>query len=644
MSLSVRDGHFDLVVLAGPGTLEWASIGARTLSILCSSAGLKVGLFGGPSLLGRGVVPLPGTGGVAFIEDPQRRIHRIRARAVVRVSPEPRFPAPFKGWHSEGLLPLDAAEALFRSERLSWKPATAILGTGNAALRFGSLLIERGVHDVLCVEPRASWDGKRFAGWEVERRRFEILGGKIVEAKPIGLTRKSVLLWQLRLEDSLGIRIVEVARVVSAGPFDDDPPVREHPPGSLLFELSQSARQVVQDDPEGWAREEESARGLAAKIIRALVADLGERKEWHERLLRASRSRQRRLKHHLEFPFTPAYSGKWLESADMKRVRDFPGVPRSLHRLKPVASLECFEDISCRACEVACPETAIRIERDAGKTEQFLIESRCTGCGACLRACPSQAAYLIHERESEPTSRLTLPWNGRERFQPGGQAQLVNRRGESLGSARVSAVDGLLVQLEVPTHLVWEARGISHPARPFVEDPLLQSSLEASQDEWVEISIEGERRLAREGDQLAVALFDMGYGRATDALFCPDATCRLCDVLVDGVKKPSCQTRVRKGMAVRRGTPPRFSEQALCACLGVTEQEVLDRLKKGRIRSLDALVEVTRVGMGKCRGRFCVDPLRRLLRANHPELSDALQWIDWRFPWSEWTLSPLAKD
>ena len=122
--MKVRDGSFDLVVLAGPRIPAWPSVGVRALSFLCSEAGLQVGLFGGESIRVRGVIPSPGTGGLAIIEDTQGRIHRIRARALVKVTAEAGLPDPFPGWRSPGLLPLATAERLRREGRVDW-PVTA---------------------------------------------------------------------------------------------------------------------------------------------------------------------------------------------------------------------------------------------------------------------------------------------------------------------------------------------------------------------------------------------------------------------------------------------------------------------------------------------------------------------------------------
>src|SRR4051812_44902980 len=160
--MSVRDGRFDVAVAGGPGVRFWPSAGVRALSALCADMGLTVGVFGGDTIRVRGVLPLPGTGGLVLAEDVQHRIHRIHARAVVKVNPISGMPDPFSGWRSEGLIPITTAEKLRSEVPLQWAPTTVILGTGNRAMRFASSLLEAGVPEVICIETFAQWGAKRF--------------------------------------------------------------------------------------------------------------------------------------------------------------------------------------------------------------------------------------------------------------------------------------------------------------------------------------------------------------------------------------------------------------------------------------------------------------------------------------------------
>jgi ferredoxin len=674
--LSLREGSCDVAIVAGPRVVHWPSVGVSAISIACAEMGLAVSVFGGDSMTVRGVIPLPGAGGIVMIEDVQKRIHRIQARAIVKVTQDSLLPDPFPGWRSQGLVPLWTAERLRAESQVQWGPATAVLGTGNEALRFGSSLLESGVPEVYCIEGTAQWGAKRIAGWEVERRRFESGGGRIIEARPVSLQPRAALRWELRVQDTQGIRVLEVARVVAAGPFADLSGVREHPPGSALFELEQTARPVREESVEGWVLEEERGRLLAGRIVKALVTDAGESagtlglrgreiKAEFEKLFKRAKGRLKRYFRHREEPFMPSYQGKWVSGADIRAIRSFDGVPQTEHRARLVASVECIEPIPCNTCMTACPEGAIEIGR-VPREAKVLTESKCFSCGVCVASCPSSAIVMMHEKGEHATSSLVLPWRGARPWKVGEFAVAVNRRGESLGNVRVTALPtppatgtgihqpSRLVQVDVPTHLLWEVRGLRRKPAASVEDAAFFEAIERSSTsaEKVEITLNGEKRLVRDRIPVSVAFFETGQSRPEDVLYCPDGSCGLCQVTIDGVKKLACRERIHRGMAIRLnapGTPGipmpppspgptgQPSQRVLCPCLGVTVDNVVDRLKGGNLRSPEAVLSVTCVGEGRCHGQLCMESFRRALLEQG---LDASQWSDWRFPWSEWTLLP----
>lgn len=658
MNFSIRDGKFDVVIAAGPRIENWPSIGVRTLSILCAEMGLSVGQFGGESMLVRGIIPLPGTGGLVLIEDIQKRIHRIHARAIVRVSADSSLPDPFLGWRSQGVLPLSVAKRLFRESRIRWEPCTVILGTGNAALHFGTQLLEKGLPEVICVESYFQWGAKRFSGWEVERRYFETLGGKLIEAKPIQLVQKAPLLWQLRLQDSQGIRVIEVGRVISAGPFRDSSSIREWPPGSLLFELEQTASNTKAEDFEGWATEEERGKWLAGKIVRTLVSDLGSKRDEIDPIFKRAKLKLKRYLKHREEPYTPTYQGKWLKISESKNIKNFSGTPKTLHHQKPMASIECFEEISCNLCQLACPTKAIQIGQIPRHNQPILNESACTSCGKCLSTCPSNSIVMIQEKEMNTTSLLTLSWRGQKEWKIGEFATLVNRKGESLGSARITNIQpdpdreyGQFIQLHIPSHLIWEARGIKRSRSTVNSDPQfwLANQYISEAGSKVEITLNGEKRLVRDKVPISIALFEIGQARPQDILYCKDGSCGLCQVSVDSINKLGCQTRIHKGMNIKTTSAQTHSTDTinqekvnlgdnsfLCSCLNITCHQVRERVKQGKLQSPEALLSITPVGEGKCHGQLCLETFKRILQ---DEGMDITQWIDWRFPWSDWTLS-----
>jgi formate hydrogenlyase subunit 6/NADH:ubiquinone oxidoreductase subunit I len=654
---------FDVVALAGPRIPLWPSAGVKALSVLCGEMGLSVGLFGGEDLTVRGVIPLPGTGGMVLVEDVQHRIHRIHARAIVRVTAPSEFPDPFPGWRSEALLPLRTAIQLREKSKLQWDPCTVILGSGNPALRFGSALLESGAKEVLCIESNAQWGAKRFSGWEVEKRRFEMNGGKLIEAKPHSISPKAAMLWEMRLQTSQGVRVLEVARVVSAGPFRDTPGVLEYPPGSFLFEMEQTASAQYQIDVEGWVLEEERGRWLAGKIIRALLPDLrdlGERKDDLDRIFNRARGRLKRYYKHRFEPFTPSYQGKWIAVNDSKRIREFSGTPKEAQKERFIASIECFEEIPCRACQLACPEDAIQIGKVPRPTDiPVLTESKCQSCGICVSACPSNSVVLMKEEAEKSVSKLVLPWRGSRLWQVGEFASLLNRRGETLVSARITRVlkvsekdEVQQVEVEVPTHLLWEARSLKPSKVPEVEQDSNLAAvrrLEALQSgeagvSRVEVTFNGEKRIVRDRRPISIALYENGQSRPEDTLLCSDGSCGLCQIDVDGIKKLACKTEVHRGMVIKTpaktipapGHPSQDASLVLCPCLGITQGQVLERISHGKLQSAEALLSVLHVGQGRCHGQICMGAFKRLLQAQGLEMD---QWIDWRFPWSEWVLT-----
>ncbi len=669
MSFNVRDGYFDCVILAGPRISLWPSVGVRALSTICSEMGLRVGVFGGKTVSVKGVVPLPQTSGLVLIEDAQGRIHRIHSRAIVKVVRPARFPSPFDGWRSDGLIPYDTAKKLLDSNRTNWGQTVALLGSSNRSLRFGSELLERElVRQVVCVEPLAQWGGKRFAAWEVEKRRFEILGGRMLEATPVSLKERSAQAWEFRLKDENGVRIVNVNRIVSVGPYFNETGIREYPPASHLYEFEQTAFETKEISVEDWVLEEERGRYLASRISKALNTELGDKKEFLSKINRRARSRLKKYDDHRVHAFTPSFRGKWLEEEDLELFRKFEGSPQKAHKKRIIASLECIENIPCDLCQKSCPVDAIQIKRGKNVEKSFLIEDQCIGCGACILACPSRAVVMLKENEKQPQSEIVFPWFHGKPPRKGEMVTLLNRQGESLESGRVmdyyqkkdpfentrkikekprelKPEEVKMILIRVPSHLLWEARGLRRNKESGVLDDDYQAYIDQIIDDGqVEVSLDGEKRLVCEGVTITRALFETGYSRPGDILTCEDGTCGLCTVVVDGVRKNACQETIHKGMAIRLDPlelQKPTHEKTLCACLGQHADEILDQIKKGGIESIESIVSRTRIGEGRCHGQICIEALRSFLL--NEGIEDVTLWIDWRFPWSDWSIYPHPK-
>jgi ferredoxin len=635
----------------------------RELSTLISKFGLEAGWIGGEGLFAKGVLSTGGSGGIAFAEDAQGRAHRIQARAIVRFVLPDETPTPFEGSSHPSLLLGTTAMKLVDDHAFIWNEPVVILGTGNRALRFGRGLLEVGCPEVSLIESHAQWEGKRYAGWEVERRRFEVLGGKVIEATPVSFRKTGSNVGELRVKDQKGIRFLEAARLISFGPFSPEDGLKEYPPGSLLFEVEQTAPGVRAADPEGWMLEEERARTLAARIAKALVPELGSSRDEIEAILRRSRSRMKRMHRYLDEPFEFSFSGKWTAGAVLKSIKLFSGTPKRLYSDKARASIECFETIGCDLCERACPTDAIRLDRlRSRKVDEtprpILEESACIACGLCLQVCPSSTPVLLQEPDDQSMGRVSFSWRGSEAPPEAGTfVTLLNRKGDGLGTGRVlghrppevpnETPPGLLfyseslIEVEVPTHLVWEARGIRRPkahASAVDVDFLRQNARDFLPDQ-VEISWNGGRRFVRNGVPISTAFFETGYQRTNDRLLCEDGSCGLCEVEVDGRKQLACQTTVRKGMVIRSVRDEAPSDD-LCPCLGIQESAFLERVEQGNLHSVDAALESTGLGSGRCHGQLCVGPAKRCLEKAGLDPNEVRSHLDWRFPWSDWKIDP----
>ena len=81
-----------------------------------------------------------------------------------------------------------------------------------------------------------------------------------------------------------------------------------------------------------------------------------------------------------------------------------PIFDRALAPFPHVAAISpgCFavRGIVCQSCGDACPEMAIRFDlRMGGPALPSIHAERCTGCGACIAACPADA--IISARKTE---------------------------------------------------------------------------------------------------------------------------------------------------------------------------------------------------------------------------------------------------
>ena len=130
---------------------------------------------------------------------------------------------------------------------------------------------------------------------------------------------------------------------------------------------------------------------------------------------------------------------------------------------RPVAMIECVQQIPCNSCAIACKLNAIHME-NVNDIPQIKYD-KCTGCMACAMTCPGLAIFLL--RAEGGRGYVTLPYEFLPTPEVGQQVTALNREGSVLGRSRVMRIlspkrnDGTaLVTIEVPEEWLLEARAI----------------------------------------------------------------------------------------------------------------------------------------------------------------------------------------
>jgi Fe-S-cluster-containing hydrogenase component 2 len=160
-------------------------------------------------------------------------------------------------------------------------------------------------------------------------------------------------------------------------------------------------------------------------------------------------------------PNDPTKSG-YLTEADLK---GHPGIPSAERRRKgPVAVIECPEEIPCNPCESSCKVDAIEVGSDIIDLPK-LYEDKCIGCLTCVAVCPGQAIFVVDESLPDNRAAVTMPYEYLPLPQKGETVTALDRAGNALGDAVVTAVrqskkndQTVVVTIEVPREWSMRAR------------------------------------------------------------------------------------------------------------------------------------------------------------------------------------------
>lgn len=89
------------------------------------------------------------------------------------------------------------------------------------------------------------------------------------------------------------------------------------------------------------------------------------------------------------------FCGKCLAACQPQALRSTQGKPPWHLHAQVAQTCLAYSDVVCRSCGDACGEAAIRFSpRLGGASRPEVLAERCTGCGACVSACPAGAVTM----------------------------------------------------------------------------------------------------------------------------------------------------------------------------------------------------------------------------------------------------------
>ena len=148
-----------------------------------------------------------------------------------------------------------------------------------------------------------------------------------------------------------------------------------------------------------------------------------------------------------------------------EEIKNGPGIPSESRRKKgPVAVIECIQDIPCNPCEASCRAGAISVGEDITNLPS-LDEEKCVGCQTCVPICPGQAIFIVDESLPDGRATVMMPYEFLPLPEKGEIVTALDRAGNELGDATVTAVrktermdETAVVTIEVPKEWSMRAR------------------------------------------------------------------------------------------------------------------------------------------------------------------------------------------
>lgn len=151
----------------------------------------------------------------------------------------------------------------------------------------------------------------------------------------------------------------------------------------------------------------------------------------------------------------------------VEELKATPGYPSDdALSSRPLAVIECLQEIPCNPCEDACPRGAITVGEPITRLPDFDAD-KCDGCGLCIASCPGLAIFMVDNTYSATEAEVSFPWEYLPLPARGEMVEAVNRLGESVCEGKVHRVRNspkqdrtAIVSLIVPKKYSNQVRGM----------------------------------------------------------------------------------------------------------------------------------------------------------------------------------------
>lgn len=156
-------------------------------------------------------------------------------------------------------------------------------------------------------------------------------------------------------------------------------------------------------------------------------------------------------------------TAEWKQKGYIKPVEvDLPSASRLSD--KPVAVIECPQEIPCDPCKEVCPVGAIQMEGlNAVPRVNF---EKCTGCSICVQECPGLAIFML--AYNGDWGEITIPYEFLPLPKEKERVDALDRKGERICEGEVIKVLGKekstggtpLITVRVPKKYINEVRNV----------------------------------------------------------------------------------------------------------------------------------------------------------------------------------------